>query len=546
MADNRPPLPGSFGRMTRRDRASLTEPMAVATVSGQRLAWSEPVTTGLDPWRLGNILREAASGDPQAYFALAEEIEEKDLRYRAALGQRKRAVSRRSVTVIPGSDSARDQRIAEFVRGWVERGTLRDELGLMMDAVGKGLSVCEILWQTSAGQWWPADLVWVDPRWLDLDRTDRRTLLLRQDNGPAEPLPRAKFICHEFKDKAGLPVRGGLARSACWPVLFKNFALRDWIIFCEAYGQPLRVGKYGASATEDQKRTLASALRRLGSDAAAVIPESMMIELIGGERQSGGGDLYQRALEYLDTSINILVMGQNLTTEVDGGSYAAAMVHAGVALDMEEADASQLAVTLNQQLIPPMVEFNFGAVERLPRLRLDPVEQPNLGVLGDYLAKTVPLGLRVSQKWVREQARMPEPAGDDDVLAVAPTPASLPADPPPTDPPAADTAASQARRAAAAAHDHPDDSIDRLVQALAGGDGRAQAAAAPLLAPYAAAIADASSLEDALDRLDLIAAGDSDTRRAALAELLAQSMFAARLAGETAAPLVDGQEMEAD
>lgn len=532
------PLPGSFARAPRTaDRSLLTNQIAVATVGGQRSAWAEPVTAGLDPYRLGQILRDAASGDPQAYFALAEELEEKDLRYRAALGQRKRAVTRRSISVVPGSDAPRDQQIADFVREWVERETLRDELGLMMDAVGKGLSVCEIVWETSGGRWWPRDLVWVDPRWLDLDRGDRRTLLLRRDDGPALPLPPAKFVCHEMKDKAGLPVRGGLARPASWYIMFKQFGLRDWVVFLEAYGQPLRIGRYGPTATEDQKRTLATALRRLGSDAAAIVPESMMIELIGGERQSGGGDLYHRAVQYLDTGLSVLVMGQNLTSEVSEGSFAAATVHAGVAADLEAADAAQLAVTLNQQLIPALVGFNFGQVDRLPRLRLDPIEQANLAVLGDYLAKTVPLGLKVSQRWVREQAGMPEPADEDDMLrAPAPVFGPPPALPAASQPPPA--------IAAAAAGDRPDDSIDRFVERLAGGP--AQAAAEPLLAPYVAAVADAARLEDVLDRLDAIAADESDARRRQLATLLAEAVFSARVAGETAAGLIDDRDVEAD
>ena len=71
-----------------------------------------------------------------------------------------------------------------------------------------------------------------------------------------EPLVPYKFIVHVAKAKAGLPIRGGLARAAGWAYLFKNYVLKDWVTFAEVYGQPLRVGKYGPGATEQDKETL--------------------------------------------------------------------------------------------------------------------------------------------------------------------------------------------------------------------------------------------------------------------------------------------------
>jgi phage gp29-like protein len=69
-------------------------------------------------------------------------------------------------------------------------------------------------------------------------------------------------------------IRGGLARMACWAFLFSNYAIKDWVTFAEAYGQPLRVGKYDVSATPQDIETLLMALRSLGTDAAARSPRT--------------------------------------------------------------------------------------------------------------------------------------------------------------------------------------------------------------------------------------------------------------------------------
>ena len=94
------------------------------------------------------------------------------------------------------------------------------------------------------------------------------------------PLAPFKFIVHVAKAKAGLPVRGGIARAAGWAYLFKNYVLKDWVTFAEIFGQPLRLGKYSPGATEADKQALLSAVANIGTDAAAIIPESMLIEFV--------------------------------------------------------------------------------------------------------------------------------------------------------------------------------------------------------------------------------------------------------------------------
>ena len=79
-------------------------------------------------------------------------------------------------------------------------------------------------------------------------------LRLRQGMDEVD-LPDYKFIVHFHKAKSGLPIRGGLARLAAWAYMFKNYTVKDWAIFCEAYGHPLRLGKYEATAKpEDSAR----------------------------------------------------------------------------------------------------------------------------------------------------------------------------------------------------------------------------------------------------------------------------------------------------
>lgn len=128
------------------------------------------------------------------------------------------------ITVEAASEDAEDVRRADIVREWLRRDELAEEIFDMLDAIGKGVSFTEIIWDMSAGQFWPARLEYRDPRWFTFDRRTLRQPLLRggiDGSGQPEPLPPFKFITTQIKAKSGLPVRGGIARLAAWAWMFK-------------------------------------------------------------------------------------------------------------------------------------------------------------------------------------------------------------------------------------------------------------------------------------------------------------------------------------
>jgi phage gp29-like protein len=303
----------------------LTREISAPALATVRQVFAPDPSVGLTPKRLAQLLRASEQGDAESYLALAERMEEKDLHYLSVLGTRKRAVAQLDVVVEPAGESAEDEANAELVRAWLKRDNLEDELFDILDAIGKGYSVTEIVWETSEKQWQPKKLVWVDPRWFEIDRVDGRTLRLRGAETPQDLQP-LKFVVHTHQSKSGLPIRGGLARIAAWAYLFKNYAVKDWVAFAEIYGQPLRVGKYPPNATPDDRRVLLRAVANIGSDAAAIVPEGMAIEFVEGGSGAGGPDLYAKLCEFLDKQVSKGVLGQTLTTEVgsEGGARCAA------------------------------------------------------------------------------------------------------------------------------------------------------------------------------------------------------------------------------
>ncbi|ADZ72412.1 DUF935 domain-containing protein [Polymorphum gilvum] len=475
--------------------AELLREEAAPTLTGVRSIWSEPVASGLTPARLARILRDAVEGEAGDYLALAEEMEERDLHYAAVLGTRKRAVLAIEPVVNEPKAGPVDEKILDAVRELIEAPDFEDMLIDLLDALGKGFSVVEILWERGK-IWRPRGYVGRDPRHFQFDRKTGRELRLREDgSADGREISRYSFIRHVPKLKSGLPIRGGLARLAAWAFLLKSYTLKDWAAFLEVFGMPMRVGRYPRSATPDEKRVLLRAVRDLGADAAAIIPTGMDVEFI--EAKGGSGNAVFGAMaEYLDAQISKAVLGQTMTTD-DGSSLAQAQVHENVRYDILRADGRQVSTTLNRDLVQPFVAFNFGPQERYPTVDLPVAEAEDIETLSEALTKLVPLGLRVSSSEVRDKVGLGAPKDEDDVLR-APG-AGQPEATPSGDPQLARACPHCGGVHATARAGQDQDELDALLEGALQEWG---ADLAPVLEQLQEAFAAATSYEDLRARLD--------------------------------------------
>ncbi len=392
---------------------------------------------GLTPEYLASLLRQSEFGDPIRYLQLAADMEEKDLHYRSQLNTRKLAVSGIELQVKPAGKLRQDLKIAEFITEQIspiQRG-IQDYL----DAIGKGFSVSEIVWDThsSAYKWTIDRILWREPEWFTFDPYDQTTILLKsygsdgllpttvtRNGSYGSPLVSDKFIVHTPPLKSGTPIRGGLARPVAWGYVFKNFQIKDWLTFAEKYGQPFRLGQFNEGTTDQQIEQFLDDLVQMGSDAAAVIPRGYSVQLIESASKGASASVFQDFINYVDSKISLVVLGQTLTTGEgrSSGSFAQAKVHNEVRRDIQVADCQHLIGTLNKSVIRSIVDLNFSEGKRgsgYPTFELPIEDKRDLNELAAYLNVVVPLGLQVSEDWVRAQAGIPTPEKGSAVLRMA-------------------------------------------------------------------------------------------------------------------------------
>ncbi|MBM4394371.1 MAG: DUF935 domain-containing protein [Deltaproteobacteria bacterium] len=511
-----------FGRPVETPRRPDERQIAVASVADR---WTSYPSRGLTPERLAAILREADDGDVCRQSELFQEFEEKDAHLAAVLQTRKNAVIGLPRSVQPfDSEDPECVKDAELVTELLDQLDQEDLILDLMDAVGKGFSVCEILWQTGERAL-PARVEWVPQQRFTWDGSAVRLLT---DGAPVagEQIPANKFVIHRYKARSGSAARAGMLRVVSWMYLFKNYAVKDWVQYAEVFGMPLRLGKYEPGTSKEDIDKLLRTVVAIAANAAGVIPSNASIEFpaAGSATKGSAADVFPALIEYCDRAISKAVLGQTLTTDAQSGSGTlAGSAHNEVRRDLLEADAAAIAKTIQRDIIRPIVGFNRGweRTKRLPYLDIDtsePEDQERTARTYGILVKDV--GLRIGAGHVRERFGIPAPDADEELVGSA---SAAPA------PPTGAAALKAGRPAGAVAHSAQ---IPPEQAQVAGLEDASIAEAAPAADGMTAAIERiveaATDYDDLRDRV-LAAYADLDVSE--LSDVLARATFMAEMAG---------------
>lgn len=400
----------------------ITREVAVASI---RDKFSGYPSRNLTPERLAAIFREADQGDIYRQAELFEEMEEKDTHLYSILQTRKNSVLGLDWEIMPYSDDQGDVKVADMVRDAFEFEGLENALLDLLDAIGKGFGVTEIMWQIKESKVGVEKLKWVHQKRFRFDDFDHLRLLTENDMAHGIELPKNKFVIHKYKAKSGHPSRAGVLRVCSWMYLFKNYNIKDWVTFAEVFGMPIRLGKYDTGTSKEDKEALIQAVTQLGTDAAGIISKSTEIEFVESVKRSD--NIYEVLAEFCNREMSKAVLGQTLTTDVGStGSYAASKTHNEVRHDLKEADCKALAETLRKYLVRPLVLFNIPNADltRLPWVRFK-YEPPEDLERTSKIYKTVvtDMGLPVAKDHMYEKFGIPKP-GDGDELLTPPSPST--------------------------------------------------------------------------------------------------------------------------
>lgn len=421
----------------------------LAKPSGRRLVksnydvrtWSSVTLSNIDIARIVQIMRYADLGEPADAITMFRRMVDTDGTLWSAINNRKLPILGAKWEILPErQDDAQAQAAAEMVRDQLMRVMdLETIFSALLEAWADGVAIAEIIWDGTdlkdivpvPGEFMSWDLenatlelvLPEDDRWIGqtLSMQQSRNGLWRK-SGKIVPLRKSKFIVHSPRLKSGPPHMRGAWRTIAAYWVIKHYCMQDWAAFTEVYGMPIRIGRYPSSATPEEVQILEDAIQNLGSDAAAVMPTGMAIDIEQPGAQIGanaGTVAFQKLIDYCDKEMTKLILGQTLTSDLTGntGTYSSAKIHDEVRKDIVRADARALGRSLRKDLFEPLVHYNMPGAP-VPRIVWDDLEDPqDEFVRAQTIEKLVRhMGVPVSKNQMYKIFKLDPPKDEEDTL----------------------------------------------------------------------------------------------------------------------------------
>lgn len=352
-----------------------------------------PVITIQNNWTAGQVAA-ALYGHTIGQFTASGDLIDSitgDDRVQATLGSRIGGLFGSDVLFAPAgdSDAARECYLA-WREVWPRIGTEAALSELQLWSLMAGQAFGTLAWDTTKPVWVPQLTQW-HLRYFYWHWTLRHFIAITQDGQRVVFPGDAQWVCHAPHGLYRGWMRGAV-RPTAEPWLFRHWARRDWARFSEVHGLPTRVGKVPAAADPIERAAFEAALANLGSDTAMIVPqgveenENYEYELVEAV-DTAGKDAFSGLIEHCDRSIVLTLQYQNLTTEVDEGSLAAARVHAAVKQAALQADNRALALTIYQQIARPFAMLNFGDPDLAPWTQWDTTPPEDYEANADRFSK---------------------------------------------------------------------------------------------------------------------------------------------------------------
>lgn len=253
-----------------------------------------------------------------------------------------------------------------------------------------GYTLCELDWSTEEGYKNTTHSI------------DRRHV--RKEEGIVVKMPfdseGVSFTDHPFALFVDTKNHGLLAQAAQY-VIYKRNNNADWAEYNEIYGKPYAQGKYNNPDTAD---LLTEAFEKAGFDAYMVAPDDAEITLHSPSSQSST-TVFKDFRDVINEELSILILGQNLTSKVSEGSYAAGKMHHEVEQSIHDTDREFVIRILNEKLIPVLQNLGYKADGEFKFIDTDDIPLKDRIMIDMQVANLVP----VDDDYFYETYNIPRP-----------------------------------------------------------------------------------------------------------------------------------------
>lgn len=335
--------------------------------------------TSYTPARLSALFQAANSGDIEQLCLCGREILERNWDIQGALDQRADALCGVGWEVLPGGPGEDAKKAADafkkaledsgFASGTLGRTeTFQELLRNLLDAIVQPFSAAEIVWGAGGTL---VGFQSIEPHCFTL-RDSMVPRLVTDEFPNGMELEPYKFVIHQHR-RSPDPARSGKIRVLAWLHCLQNWPLKDLFSFIERFGMPFVVARVDQNTWENEREVLQNVIRAFGPDGGGVFTNTTEIQLLNAAN-TGGDNVYFRALEFTHNAIYTLLLGQ-LASSGDAAGMSNGDAQSAVRQDILEADARAIESTVRAQIAAPWTHFQFGDALPVPRLHFK-VEVP--------------------------------------------------------------------------------------------------------------------------------------------------------------------------
>ncbi len=300
-----------------------------------------------------------------------------DDRVAATLGQRMGALFSRPMQTTPSPLDTSGEVAAAWDNAWEKFAptSVLEELQSWGNLLG--LFLAEIRWDTDVTPWQPYLKPWhpthVMYRW-DLRKYTVTTMDGLEVINPGDGRWVLGTPHGEYRGW-----RRGAVRPCAIPWFARQLSWRDHARFNERHGLPIIKAMAPARSDPNLRDRWSQGLANMGQEAVVLCPQMVDgtgydVEIL--EARDRAWESFGALAARADMAIVLSLLWQNLTTEVTGGSYAAAVVHEGVKQTAARFDNATLTHTIYHQCARVFAAWNFGDPDLAPT-RTWVIEEPS-------------------------------------------------------------------------------------------------------------------------------------------------------------------------
>lgn len=380
-------------------------------------------TTGITVDLAVNALSTAQNGDFGPLFSLYEMIEGGDARVGGLISSRREALSSLDFTVSTSSEDKQAQEAVSVVTEVIEKLRWKSFIKRALDARIYGVQMFETCWHKVGARVLPYKITPIAKSRYGMNMyigaRDVPPGALLFKSAPligqwVDPTQHAGNIIYlTDRDEAGYYDLGGVMRTILRWYIVKFVLIRNWAQYAEKYGHPVTTVTMDKATYERSKQEIINLLKSVGINRYGIFFEGMKVDT-QNVASSQNVDVFERLIQQANKEIAISIVGQNLTSEITGGSLAAADVHLEIFNTLTRSDAEAIDEAINTQFVDQIVRLNFPTLkyEDYPRYstvlpkREDPVAKI------ERFSKIAPIG----KQWAYEQAGIPRPEKDEETI----------------------------------------------------------------------------------------------------------------------------------